>query len=265
MNVEKLNEDYSVKGLFADSDGILNYIIASEYQKGSNLLRILNPNQTEPGNNRWILFVLPIEPGLESYWSDGLLTLKRLGLHNKYNFIAVSPSFSDWPWYADHPTNSEIRQESYFIKIIVPFIDSLFPYAGKRKGLLGMSKSGRGALSLLLRYPLLFQAAVAWDAPLINNEPDVFEMPDIFGTIENFEKYRISDLLRKSVDSFNKSKRLGIFGYDYFWHDLRWADQFMNRLGIPHDFAESPHREHRWDSGWMEQVVASLEMMVRLI
>ena len=39
----------------------------------------------------------------------------------------VAPTFSHLPWYADHPTKPEIRQETYFLKVVVPFIDKTYP------------------------------------------------------------------------------------------------------------------------------------------
>ena len=37
------------------------------------------------------------------------------------------PTFSDLPWYADHPTNPLIRQETYFLKVVLPFIEKTYP------------------------------------------------------------------------------------------------------------------------------------------
>ena len=48
--------------------------------------------------------------------------------------------------------------------------------------LLGFSKSGWGAFSLLLRYPERFGKAAAWDAPLMQERPDRFGMGEILGT-----------------------------------------------------------------------------------
>ena len=57
--------------------------------------------------------------------------------------------------------------------------------------LLGFSKSGWGAFSLLLRHPDVFGRAAAWDAPLMMNKPGPYGSGDIFGTPENFARYQI--------------------------------------------------------------------------
>ena len=39
----------------------------------------------------------------------------------KHKAIFVAPTFSHLPWYADHPSDASIRQETYFLKVVVPF------------------------------------------------------------------------------------------------------------------------------------------------
>ena len=194
----------------------------------------------------------------------------QLDLHNTYGMIAVAPSFSDWPWYADHPENPGIRQETYFVEDVVPFVDSLYPEASQTRLLLGFSKSGNGAFQLLLRHPDLFHAAAVWDTPLMKASPDQFEMPDIYGAQENFDKYRIPTLLEKNAGWLRESTRLALFGYGFFGgpNPPEWTTdhvdqthELMERLGIPHIYDNTTYREHRWDSGWMEEVVAALDEM----
>ena len=105
------------------------------------------------------------------------------------------------PWYADHPSDPEVRQESYFLKVVVPFVEQRVPGPADRDGrlLVGFSKSGWGAYSLLLRHPDHFGKAAAWDAPLMEQRPARFGMGPIFGTQENFEQYRITTLLDRQA------------------------------------------------------------------
>ena len=110
--------------------------------------------------------------------------------------IFVFPTFSDLPWYADHPTNPAIRQEMYFMKVVVPFVEASYPASDERL-LLGFSKSGWGAWALLLRHPDVFRRAAAWDAPLMMEQVGKYGTSGIFGTQKNFEQYRPADLLRE--------------------------------------------------------------------
>src|SRR5262249_30765195 len=139
-----------------------------------------------------VIYVLPVEAKNESRFGNGLLEVKKQDLHNKLKAIFVAPTFSHLPWYADHPTDASIRQESYFLKVVIPFVDKTYPTIAEARGrlLLGFSKSGWGAWSLLLRNPEMFGKAAAWDAPLMMEKPNNFGMGEIFGTQENFENYR---------------------------------------------------------------------------
>jgi enterochelin esterase-like enzyme len=172
----------------------------------------------------------------------------------------VEPTFSDWPWYADHPTIATRRQESYLLKVVVPFIDRTYPTLARPGGrwLLGFSKSGYGAFSLLLRNPDLFGRAAAWDAPLMMERPDRYGMGDIFGTQENFEKYRISALLRQRAGGLSPPVRLVHFGYAGFREHHQSAHKLMVELGIAHQYRDGPKREHSWHSGWLPE---ALEML----
>jgi enterochelin esterase-like enzyme len=172
----------------------------------------------------------------------------------------VQPTFAQTPWYADHPTNPRIRQESYFLKVVVPFIDQTYPTLSRREGrlLLGFSKSGCGAFSLLLRHPELFGKAVAWDAPLMMERPDKYGMAGIFGTQENFKQYRIASLLRKQAAKLDGPVRLMQFGYGNFQEHHQSAHRLMDELGIAHEYRDGPKREHSWHSGWLSEAVQML-------
>jgi len=248
-----------------DHDGIFHFSVESEYQKSSNLLRILPPagvriGETAIAQSLRQVYILPVNPAEDTRWGDGLETARQLNLHNRFAFVLVAPSFSDWPWYADHPFDPARRQESYLIKEILPLVDQLLPGSGERRGALGFSKSGFGALSLILRNPDLFQAASAWDAPLMKIRPDEYEMPDLYGNHQNFDSYCIPYLLTRRADYFRRTNRLYIAGYDVFRRSMNEAHQLMVELEILHDYEDGPYRKHRWDSGWMEAAASALHV-----
>jgi S-formylglutathione hydrolase FrmB len=218
---------------------------------------VLLPDKLEPGKRYPVVFVLPVEAGKENRYGDGLLEIKKHNLHNKLQAIFVAPSFSHLPWYADHPTKADIRQETYFLQVIVPFIEQTYPVQVKASGrlLLGFSKSGWGAFSLLLRHPNMFAKAAAWDAPLMMTRPDRFGTGDIFGTQENFETYQITKLLEAQADKLQKQKRLILLGYGNFRDHHEKVDALMIHLKIAHDYRDGPARKHDWHSGWVGEAV----------
>lgn len=245
----------------ATNDGrFLVHKLKSPYQAGQTEIRVLLPNQMQEGKQYPVIYVLPVEPGGKSRYGDGLLEVKQQDLHNKHQVVFVAPTFSDWPWYADHPTKSEIRQESDLLNAVIPFIEQTYPASKKLKDrlLLGFSKSGWGAWALLLRHPEKFGRAAAWDAPLMMTEIGKYGSGPIFGTQENFKKYRVSDLLRQNAKNLRDNKRLILTGYGNFRGHHEEAHALMRELKIPLEYRDGPKRKHDWHSGWVSEAVELL-------
>jgi hypothetical protein len=259
-------------------------MVNSPHQAHYLPLRVLLPDKLGNIDSPRVLYVLPAEPGIRFRAGDGLLTVEHEDLHNKYGLIAVSPSFSGWPWYANNPKDPRIQQETYFIEEIVPFIDKLFPKASRVRLLVGMSKSGNGAYQMLLRHPDLFHAAAIFDSPIMYNSATQFETPDqmwvghhthqaseIYGDQPTFDEYCIPQLLLDRADLLRgKPPRLALFGYclfggpnPRFGPHHQEAHALLENLGIQHIYEDSTCRDHRWDSGWLEAAVAALDKMSR--
>ena len=272
-------------------DGWITHIVESEYQAKPTEIRILVPDKlalkdrldaTQP---RRVLYVLPVEAGRESKYGDGLAEVKRLDLHNKHGLICVAPTFAHLPWYADHPTDKTIRQETDFVKIVVPFIDRTYQFDEKRgraassvrtsldtdgrgvppttatkesRWLLGFSKSGWGAWSLLARHPDLFGKAAAWDAPLDMPRFDLYGAAQVFGTQEHFESYRVLPAIQKCPKLKGDAPRLVLTGYDNFRSHHETAHTLLDEGNVPHLYRDGPKLKHTWNSGWLEEAVGLL-------
>jgi len=243
-----------------DANGFQVHEVRSPYQHGTTEIRVLLPDKLEKGQRYPVIYLLPVEAGKENHYGDGLAEVKKHELHNKHRAIVVAPTFSHLPWYADHPTKSEIRQETYFVKVVVPFIEKTYPVQAEVDGrlLVGFSKSGWGAFSLLLRHPDLFGKSAAWDAPLLMEQPNRFGMGDIFGTQENFEKYQITKLLEQQADKHLKGERLILLGYGNFRDHHEKAHALMTKLKIEHHYQDGPARKHEWGSGWLPEAFECL-------
>ncbi len=243
-----------------DQNGVLVHQVTSDFQTKTTTIRVLLPEDLQPGERCRVVYLLPVEAAAQSRYGDGLREAAKLGLHNKHNVICVAPSFSQLPWYADHPTNAGIRQETYFLKVVVPFIERTYPAIDKRSGrlLAGFSKSGWGAYSLLLRHPDTFERAAAWDAPLMMQRPGKYGNGPIFGTPKNFEAYRVTSLLRKNADRLQGKPRLVLTGYGNFRDEHVQAHTLMQELAIPHVYRDGPRKKHHWNSGWLAEAVELL-------
>jgi enterochelin esterase-like enzyme len=244
------------------ADGILVHDVTSPYQAGTTKIRVLLPDALEKDAKYPVVYVLPVEAGSESRYGDGLKELKKLDLHNTLKAIFVAPTFSHLPWYADHPTKTDIRQESYFLKVVVPFVEKTYAAKTDASGrlLLGFSKSGWGAWSLLLRHTDTFGKAAAWDAPMMMDKPGMYGSGDIFGTAENFTGYQVSKLLETNAEKFPKEKdpRLILLGYGGFREHHKRTHEQLDKLKVAHEYRDGPSRKHDWHSGWVKEAAELL-------
>jgi hypothetical protein len=236
------------------------HLLRSEYQSDETRISVLLPNGGDDTRPYRSLYVLPVEARDGQRWGSPLEEVKKHDLHNLHRLACVFPTFSDLPWYADHSSDPAIRQESYLLEVVIPWVEENFPVMAERDGrlLVGFSKSGWGAYSLLLRHPDVFGRAAAWDAPLAEDRPLRYGMGPIFGGQENFERYRILGLLEKRADSLQGSPRLVLTGYDNFRTHHLTAHGRMDELGISHVWRDGPKRKHHWNSGWLAEAVELL-------
>lgn len=224
--------------------------IESPRQTTANFLRIARPRKR---SDRTVL-ILPVTANISGQWGDGFYEALRLNWVKRYNVTIAAPSFSHLPWFADHPTNAKIAQESYLLQDILPRLPG-------RILLLGFSKSGNGAVTLLLRHPERFAAAAAWDAPLLLDAPGKYGSGEIYGTAENFAGYHVPSLLERHGGS--KKLKLAISGYGNFEAEVRGAHERMAALDIAHAYDNGVKRVHHWSSGWMEPAMATLDRLTR--
>lgn len=236
------------------------HTITCDYQAGQTKLRVLLPRQVEKGRRYPVVYVLPVEALDGRRFGDGLAEIRTLGLHDKHQLLCVYPTFSRIPWYADHPADASIRQESYLLEAVVPFVEAKCPALSEPRGrlLLGFSKSGWGAWSLLLRHPDIFGKAAAWDAPLTKDRPDQWGMKGIFGTQENFAKYHVESLLDRAGAKLGPRPRLALLGYGNFRDHHVAIHARLLGLKVPHLYRDGPKRKHHWAGGWLAEAVAFL-------
>ncbi len=241
----------------------------SPFQAKATSLRILLPDELEKGKRYRVLYVLPVhEDGLHTH-GDGLVELQKLNVHNEHQLICVAPAFTSKPWFADHDQNPEKLDESHLLKTVIPFVEKHYPVRTDREGrlLIGFSKSGWGAMTLLLRHPDVFDKAVGWD-PGIRVDTGPFDekfdrdmrVARDFGSYENFERYRISKLVKTKGKTLGNEVRLFYFNRDGNARALGGAriHNLLIENGVPHRYVMEPYREHRWDSGWIPEAIEFL-------
>lgn len=233
-------------------DGIQTYVVSSDYQEKPCNLYVLLPDHFDKSKKYKVLYVLPA-------WApspEGIKEIKKLDLANKYNVICVGPDSSRMPWYVDDEVNPRIRNDTYIPDVIVPFIDKRFPTIAKPEGriLIGYSKAGMGAVSLLLRHPDVFGRAGSWDGIIMMQN-----RPEFYGSKEHFAGYYVPTLMQERAAMLKgQPARIAIAGFGDLKRDCDEAHALMDKLGIPHFYDNSVKRRHEWNSGWLSPLVKVL-------
>lgn len=255
----------TIKGPTIEEKKIITYEIKSEYQGSSTHIRVLLPDNFDKCKQYKVLYILPTVPHkFDFWWNSGILEAVKYNIQNKYDVICIYPTFERMPWYGDNPDDPNTRQESHFMKFVVPWVDEHFPTIKKAEGryLLGISKSGCGAFTLLLRYPDIFGKAVAWDAPLFYDDVTKVkeaETEEVFGSNENFKDYYLPNLLKDKAEQFREGPiRFILMGYGFCKTDMEKSHLLMQSLGIPHIYDNIRGRKHQWQSGWFPEAAKYL-------
>ena len=180
-------------------------VSAPSYQAGTNAVQLLLPDGNSAARPTVaIVLALPVEAGgtATAEYGGAIDLVRSAGWHSRHNVAVVTPAFSTTPWFGDRspsPSGSgspavrqeagagaghrggawssggrrdaaPVRQEAYILEVIVPWLigggaRSAGFHLGGNISLVGFSKSGWGAFSLLARNPAVFERAALWDAP----------------------------------------------------------------------------------------------------
>lgn len=244
--------------------GTVRYMVESPYLAGENAVEVLLPDEMDSGRGYRVLHVLPVE-GRRREWGDAMMGVKRTGAHNRHGLICVYCDFDTVPWFGAHAEDQRKRHEEYLLKVVVPWVDREWPTVAREEGaegrlLLGFSKSGFGAFSLLMRNPEVFGYAASWDAPLMMTAGDLgkYGTGVHFGTPERFEKYLPTKLVREHAEALRGKRRLVLSGSDGFEKDTVGMHALLDELGIGHVYLPDLSVKHHWETGWVEEVIAAL-------
>lgn len=237
----------------------------TRYQQHSTLLYVLLPEGYTPRQSYRVLYLLPVSSGNTR---EAIDTLAALDIHNRYQLIIAQPTFSETPWYGDHATDSARRQASYLRHAVAPLVDSLYATVRQAEGrlLLGFSKSGWGAFSLIARYPDFFGYAASWDAPMLATG-FIYGMDTVFGTTEQWKRYHPAHLLVQQRQHFQHKPRLVLAG-EQAWGQLQPSVSGISHTREMHDLLKSNAIRfrydaslafaHSWNREWLEPVITYL-------
>lgn len=249
-------------------NGVKIHTVETQYQNGEQEIHVLLPDDYKEGKLYHVFYLLPVEKGFNQRYGYGLGVLKEMNAHNKYDIIIVQMGFEIEPWYGDHQSNPRIRQASYLKDFIIPFIEKHYSTKNAPEGrlLLGFSKSGWGAFSLILTYPEFFGYAASWDAPMFLDRFH-YGMEEVYGSLEQLNSYRPDRLVCRQKKHFQNKARLVLMG------EMDWGrsipafnggshtvemHELLEKEGVKHIFNDTLKVPHRWNKEWISPILEAL-------
>ena len=186
----------------------------------------------------------------------------------RYQAVVVCPSgFNSWYW--DSPVKPGMQMESFFIKELVPAIDSMYrtiPKAGSR-AITGFSMGGHGALWLAIRHSDVFANAGATSGGV-----DIMPFPTNWGMFEllgkqseNRERWKRHTVM-SLVDSLKPGQINMIFDCgteDFFYKVNCNLDSALNARRIPHVYLTSPGQHN--GKYWERSIYPQLDYFERVL
>jgi hypothetical protein len=257
-------QGFQVNYISTDSTGVKTYdVISASDSDGPQPLRVLQPTSPASGVKHNFLFVLPVEPGLQNNFGDGMQVLQGLDAEDKYNLTIVEPSFGIDPWYADSPTSPAVQYDTFMTSELAPWVSQNLSTTGTEQSwLIGFSKSGIGGQDLILRHPGVFTLAASWDFPADMTTDTRFgsDSEAGYGTDANFQSnYELSKaFLDAHKAPFTSANRIWIGGYGLYQQDDSDYAALLTTEGIQHLTETPTQMSHTWTSGWVPLAMAGL-------
>ena len=190
--------------------------------------------------------------------------LQGQNVENQYNTTIIEPIFPMDSWYADNPTDATIDYNTFMSTILPQWVDSNFSTTGNEKSLLlGFSKSGYGALDLLLKNPTEFDAAAAFDFPGDMTSYNGFgtSSANVYGTQANFQNnYELSASLINGLKApFTTQDRIWISEGPDYANQVADFNNLLTSQGVLDTFSTTQTGDaHTWTGGWVSGAVAGL-------
>jgi enterochelin esterase-like enzyme len=217
--------------------------VESEHQEGRQELYVWLPDNYDTNKPYRVLYLLPIGPGRMSpgkkRFGNELEEFPKLDACNKYDLIVCRPSFADVPWFGKQ------EQRDYVKDVVVPFIEQNYSALGTPEGrlLLGYSKSGSGAFSIIMQYPDFFGYAASWD-----------------GNMNLGEFKKTLKVAPEQLAPFKEKTRLVLAdGEKNYWRKANIAYHVaLQEAGILHTYDDTQSVGHAWNVKWMAPTLKAL-------
>lgn len=218
--------------------------------------RVYLPAQARPSERFPVLYVLHGVLDTGVVWNKEAESLfSRLA--TEYGLILVAPFCEPRGWYVDSPLQETNQIERFIMAELVPFIERKLPVEVKR-GVMGISMGGHGALGLALRHPGVFTSASSLSGVVdITRHPTQWKIRELLGPLQQnrplWESYSPLYLLHRLPPAQAPAMLISVGSKDSLVirenRDLR--DRLRER-GFVYQYRESPGT-HDW-TYWLAEL-----------
>ena len=243
-----------------DENGFRVHAVQSGFQSGTTEIRVLLPDRLDARRRHPCLYVLPVETGNGEHYGNGLLEVKRLGLHDRYQLICVCPTF---PHFRGTPI---ILRTARYAKRATCF-KSLFRWL---TGLIRRKASRRGDGSWASANPVggvftprcvirTFLAKRPLGTP---RSSSTNRFPTAWGRFSDRRTTSSSIASRpcekKRTCSGLRTNGSFILVMGTFGSIISRLEKLLVALDVPHVYQDGPKRAHVWGSGWLLDAVEAI-------
>ena len=195
-----------------------------------------------------VIYLLHGYGGDYTNWAREDMEIGKLA--DQYGIMYVLPDGQD-SWYVDSPVNPSVKMESFFVKDLVPYIDS--HYATKvepgQRAITGLSMGGHGALYLGTRHPEIWGNMGSMSGG-VNLVPFMkqWKTPTVFVDPAKYAQRYADASAVNLIPAMKANKQNIIFdcGSEDFFHKVNAElHQKMLDAKVPHEYTSRPGN-HNW-------------------
>ncbi|MCM1483172.1 MAG: esterase family protein [Muribaculaceae bacterium] len=219
--------------------------VPSRYIASPAKITVALPEGYNPADTAYrypVVYLLNGHGGNNRSWS----TVTAIdSLASKYSMIIVCPDGRN-SWYWDSPIDPNMQMESYIIKELIPYVDSVFNTRADRSGraITGFSMGGHGGLWLGFRHTDLFGSCGATSGGVdIRPFPKRWNMADRLGAKEEnptrWDEYTVMTIA-PNVKNGEQNIIFDCGTEDFFFKVNNALDSTLTANGIEHVYLTSP-------------------------
>ncbi len=220
---------------------------------------VIKPDTWDAGNTYKRVFALPaIAKGTENVAADFIAG----DYANLYDVVIIIPYVKQaTPWFGTKNDGTSL-QETLLTDVLMQFTEEELACSSERNDtfVIGYSKTGNAAYSLILRNPTVFGYACAWDGTF-SISWDTNGLGDNYGTEAHWETFNPLDILSANVDSVNDAERLVLLGYESYQSGQIAMQSALNGESVDFHFYAADTDDHSWGGGWLENGMSELMLL----